>query len=282
MSIFSTIRAIKPIVIAIRQDARRVQINATWSKLNKDYNIGTKLGSNYLALTEVELHTVRMMLKREAGVEALHVSLEELEGDRIAVAKKSRNEKLARLNTGDRIVMVASTSGQLQLASGRFSHPVGGSLSVPAEELHGLDAVLLVENQAVMFAVHEYRWPSEVQHLPLVFRGSPQITPAAVTRALSGVKQLICFPDYDPQGWMNTLTAKAHGIVVPSMCAIDNIVAEEWDKPLDYTKQHVAREWLGKVDMPRVYDMLTRELALSQESMAGMELEFLRLDAPTS
>lgn len=275
MSIFSTIRAIKPVVIAIRQDARRVQINATWSKLNKDYNIGTKVGSNQLALTEVELHTIRMMLKREAGVDALHVSLEELEGDRIAVAKKSRNEKLARLKTGDRIVMVASVSGQLQLASGSFSHPVGGSLSVPAEELHGLEAVLLVENQAVMFAAHEYRWPSEVQHLPLVFRGSPQITPAAVTKALSGVKQIICFPDYDPQGWMNTLTAKANGIVVPSMSAIDDIVAEEWDKPQDYTKQHVAREWLGKVNIPRVNDMLARELALSQESMAGMELEYL-------
>ncbi|OUM22677.1 hypothetical protein B8W72_30005 [Pseudomonas putida] len=275
MSIFSTIRAIKPVVIAIRQDARRVQMNATWSRLNKDYNIGTKMGGNYLALTEVELHTVRMMLKREAGVDALHVSLEELEGDRIAVAKRSRNEKLARLKTGDRIVMVSSVSGQLQLASGRFSHPVGGSLSVPAQELHGLDAVVLVENLAVMFAAHEYRWPMEVQHLPLVFRGSPQVTPAAVTRALLGVKQVICFPDYDPQGWMNTLTVKAHGIVVPSMSAIDDIVAEEWDKPQDYTKQHVAREWLGRMDIPRVNDLLARELALSQESMAGMELEYL-------
>ncbi|MNC70609.1 hypothetical protein D3C75_1214390 [compost metagenome] len=80
---------------------------------------------------------------------------------------------------------------------------------------------------------------------------------------------------------MNTLTARAHGIVVPSMSAIDDIVAEGWDKPQDYTKQHVAREWLGKLDIPRLNDMLARELALSQESMAGMELEYLPI-APAS
>ncbi|WP_223527290.1 hypothetical protein [Pseudomonas sp. BF-B-26] len=280
MSIFGNMRAIKPVVIAIRQDARKVQINATWSRLNNDYKIGKKLGNNYLSLTEADLQTVRMMLKKEAGMDALNVSLEDLEGDRLAVAKKSRNEKLARFKTGDRIVMVASVSGQLQLASGVYSHPVGGSLSVPAKELHGLDTVILVENQAVMYAVHEYRWPNEVKHLPMLFRGSPQITPAAVTKALSGVKQVICFPDYDPQGWMNTLTARAHGIVVPSMSAIESIVFEEWDKPLDYAKQHVARGWLGGVDLPRVQDMLRRELALSQESMAGMELELLALESP--
>jgi hypothetical protein len=282
MSIFGNMRAIKPVVIAIRQDARKVQINATWSRLNKDYKIGKKLGNNYLTLTESDLQTARLMLKKETGVDALNLSLEELEGDRLAVAKKSRNEKLARTKTGDRIVMVASVSGQLQLATGVYTHPVGGSLSVPAEELHGLDTVLLVENQAVMYAVHEYRWPSEVKHLPMLFRGSPQITPAAVTKALSGVKRVICFPDYDPQGWMNTLTAKAHGIVVPSMSAIEDIVSEEWDKPQDYEKQHVAREWLEKVDLPLVQDMLKRELALSQESMAGMELEFLALEPPES
>ena len=76
------------------------------------------------------------------------------------------------------------------------------------------------------------------------------------------------------------MTAKAHGMVVPSMSAIESIVFGEWDKPLDYAKQHVAREWLRRVDQPLVQDMLRGELALSQESMAGMELEFLELDSP--
>ena len=87
MSIFGNMRAIKPVVIAIRQDARKVQINSTWSRLNNDYKIGKKLGNNHLLLTEFDLQTVRLMLKKEAGVDALNVSLEELEGDRLAVAK---------------------------------------------------------------------------------------------------------------------------------------------------------------------------------------------------
>ncbi|UHG95146.1 DUF7281 domain-containing protein [Pseudomonas sp. 7-41] len=277
MSIFTTRRSITPIVKAIRQHATKVQLNATWSRLHSDYGIGTKFGSSSLALSEGDLHTLRVMLQRDAGIDALHQSLGELEGDRIDTAKKSRNEKLARLRTADRVVMVASLSGQLELASGIYRHPIGGSLNVPAEELHGSERVLLVENLAVMFAIHEYRWPDEVKRLPMLFRGSPQNTAAAVTKALAGVTDVICFPDYDPQGWMNTLTIKARGIVVPTMDAIECIIAEEWDKPQDYERQHVAREWLRRIELPQVEDLLTRELAISQESMAGMGLEVLDL-----
>lgn len=278
MRIFDSIRAIKPVVIAIRQDARKVKINATWLSLHITYSIGKRLGATYLTLTNAELHTVRMMLQRETGIDALLVSMEELEGDRLALAKKSRNEKLARLRPGDFVVMVASLSGQIQLASGVYSHPARGTLNVPAEELHGLDTVILVENQAVMFAVNEYHWPSNVMHLSMLFRGSPQITPAAVTRALAGVKNVICFPDFDPQGWMNTLTARAQGIVVPSANTIAEVVACQLDKPQDYENQDGAREWLQRVAIPMVQDMLLRKLALSQESMAGMELEYLPLN----
>ncbi|MCP1476234.1 hypothetical protein ABIA54_004920 [Pseudomonas sp. EB276 TE3739] len=278
MRIFDNIRAIKPVVIAIRQDACKVKINATWLSLHTTYCIGKRLGATYLTLTNAELHTVRMMLERETGIDALVVSMKELEGDRLALAKKSRNEKLAQLRPGDFVVMAASLSGQIQLATGVYSHPAGGTLNVPAEELHGLDTVILVENQAVMFAVNEYHWPSNVMHLPMLFRGSPQITPAAVTRALAGVKNVICFPDFDPQGWMNTLTAKAQGIVVPSANTIAEIVASNWDKPQDYENQDVAREWLQRATIPMVQDMLLKKLALSQESMAGMELEYLPLN----
>jgi len=61
------------------------------------------------------------------------------------------------------------------------------------------------------------------------------------------------------------------------MDAIECIIAEEWDKPQDYERQHVAREWLRRVELPQVKDLLTRELAISQESMAGMGLEVLDL-----
>jgi hypothetical protein len=61
------------------------------------------------------------------------------------------------------------------------------------------------------------------------------------------------------------------------MDAIECIIAEEWDKPQGCERQHVAREWLRRVELPQVEDLLTRELAISQESMAGMGLEVLDL-----
>ena len=53
------------------------------------------------------------------------------------------------------------------------------------------------------------------------------------------------------------------------MDAIECTIAEEWDKPQDYERQHVAREWLRRVELPQVEDLLTRELAISQDIYGG-------------
>lgn len=270
-------RSINTVVIALRRDSGKVQMNSTWLRLHRDYCIGVRLGSTALRLTEEDHRTLRAMLMRDMTFDPLLHGLEVFEGDRLDLAGRVRNEKLGRATVADQIVMVASLSGELPLASGTYKHPVGGTMSVPAAELHGLKRVLLVENLHVMFALQRYRWPEEVRDLPMLFRGSPQITPAAVTIALSRIEQVVSFPDFDPQGWMNTLTTDSCAIVLPSAETIESIVKTRLDKPADFAEQSSARIWLSNCLLEPVRMMLRRELAISQESMAGMSLEMADL-----
>lgn len=270
-------RSITTITNAVRRRSDKVQLNATWAQLNQNYGIGTQIGSGTLQLTESDHRTLRAMLKRDMTFDPLLQGTSDLNGDRLELAAKTRNEKVSRATIADQIVMVAALSGELTLASGAYRHPAGGTLSVPANELQGLNRVLLVENLHVMFSLHRYQWPEEVRHLPMLFRGSPQLTPAAVMKALNGVSEVVCFPDYDPQGLMNTFTLKASAIVLPTSETIERIVDARLDKPADFAKQVAARNWLRKLQNGPVETLLSRELAISQESMAGMQLEVLRL-----
>lgn len=270
-------RSIHTVTAALRRNSSKVSLNSTWIRLNEDYGIGTLIGTSTLRLSEADHGTLRAMLKRDMTFDPLVDSAAALEGDRMELAHKVRDEKVSRKTVADHIVMVAALSGEMTLASGTYRHPVGGTLSVPADELHGIKQVLLIENLHVMFALQRYQWPEEVKHLPMLFRGSPQITPKAVKSALSGIEQLISFPDFDPQGWMNTLTAKAHAIIIPSAEAVKRIVDAKLDKPRDFDKQLNARIWLGKHEVEQVRAMLRDELAISQESMAEMPLDLLAL-----
>jgi hypothetical protein len=270
-------RSIETVTVALRRHSSKVQLNATWKQLNTEHGIGTLIGSSALQLSDADHVELRAMLKRDMTFDPLAEGMDAFEGDRLKRAQNTRDEKVGGGTIADHVVMVASLSGELDLASGTYRHPIGGTLSVPAAELHGLKQVLLIENLHVMFALHHYCWPQEVMRIPMLFRGSPQITPRAVKIALSGIEEMISFPDYDPQGWMNTLTAKARAIIVPSPETVSRIVGAKLDKPKDFETQVDARLWLGKSQIEQVQTMLRDEVAISQESIAGMPLEILQL-----
>lgn len=150
-------------------------------------------------------------------------------------------------------------------------------MNVQAIDLHGLEKVLLVENLSVMLAAHRYQLPTELQGVPMLFRGDRQWSPRAVSAAREGISDLISFPDYDPQGLMNSLTAGASAVVVPAPATIAHILEARLNKPADFDRQSAAVEWLERRGGTIVADMLRRRLAISQESMAGQVLELIAL-----
>ena len=248
--------------------------------MESHYGIGTLIGESILQLSETDHRTLLALVKKNVNLNALQQNVDTLKGDRMTLAAQTKNEKLSRLAVAADIVMVASLSGELALPSGIYRHPVGGALLVPAEDLQGLQQIVLVENLSVMYSLQRYLWPQSVRNLPMLFRGSPQHSPAAVTIALNRVSEVVCFPDYDPQGLMNSLTQHhARALIIPTAITVDSLVKAGLSKPADFAKQQSARDWLRsrQLALP-LRRMLDHELALSQESMAGMELEIISIN----
>lgn len=271
-------RQLTTVINAIRRHQLKVTLTETWRQVHQNYGVGTKHGTSALLLTEADHRTLRALVMRDMTLDPLLHSSASLEGDRLQLAAISRNEKVGGRPVADGLVMLAHPTGSVRLPSGVYQHPRGGTLNVQATDLQGLERVILVENLSVMLAAHRYPFPAEIQDVPMLFRGDRQWSPKAVSAARERVAEVVAFPDFDPQGLMNTLTAGAAAVVVPTAATITQIVDARLNKPADFEKQGAAVEWLGKVGgQPIASDMLNRRLAISQESMAGQALEVVML-----
>ncbi|MGM3387258.1 hypothetical protein KXR94_06365 [Stutzerimonas stutzeri] len=105
--------------------------------------------------------------------------------------------------------------------------------------------------------------------------------PTALEVADSGVAEIVAFPDFDPQGLLNSLTLKrCIGIIHPSVIAAEAAKACQRDKPSSFARQHDARRWLEAKRSFQFVDYMLREgVAITQESMQGVELVYSRLFA---
>lgn len=269
-----TSQTIGTITRVLRRCADKVHLTNTWRSLHRLHGVGTLAGRSLILDEQDRLH-LRQLLIHHIGFDPLIHNADALQGDRIE-RSQFRDEKVGGGKVSEGIVMVGSASGTLALASGTYHIPAGSTLNVPATELADSARIVLIENLTVMYALQRYHWPEAVRDLPMLFRGSPQVSPAAVTAALAseGILEVICFPDYDPQGLFNSLTLpKVTALLVPTSETIARLVDSNRDKPDDFWRQQQAREWLRSQPIPAVQRLLADELALSQESMAGETLE---------
>lgn len=259
---------------AVRRADSKVVVNATWKALNLQHGIG-RLQGRQLALTEQDHQHLRRLLINAMNFDPLLDDPACLGQGRLEQSQL-RDEKAGGARAAAGIVMLGSTTGELALSSGRYRLPPGATLNVPSDQLAGVSRVVLIENLAVMYSLSRYRWPADVASLPMLFRGSPQVTPAAVTQALAHVAEVICFPDFDPQGVRNSLVQpKACAIIVPTEATIADIVAAGCDKPQDYEGQTEARLWLRRQEHPAAQRLIRLQYAISQEAMAGHGLEMI-------
>lgn len=252
-----------------------VPANKLWKRLNELYGIGIKQGVRF-SLTAENHKYLRDLVRNEYGFDLLRERPLDGELDRMSLAQMTRSEKLSGEVVGRDIILVSSGSGDLSLPQGDFTLPMGAVLQLQASALHGAEQVVLVENLSPMYHLHRYLWPVGMKRIPMIFRGSPQYSPAAVAKALAGVRRVICFPDYDPQGLRNSFcTEKAAGLVMPTKKARAELIHRELDKPQDFTRQVEARDWLRKqkLGFAFVAELLASETGFSQESMVGLDLQ---------
>lgn len=273
-------RTITTITNTVRRCDDKVPLTKTWESLNQRYGVGSVIGAR-LHLSEHDHRTLRNLLQQNMTFDPLTQTAKDLQDDRIGLGSKFRNEKVSGNSVEADMVLIGAGACGLILPSGSYTLPTCAALSIPARELHGLKRVVLIENLPVMYALNRYRWPDDLAGVPMLFRGSPQYNAKAVSLALEGVESVICFPDYDPQGLMNSLTQRRGiAVILPTNWTIGRIVSDKRDKPVDFENQQAAREWLSTRQFPPVKRMLEERLAISQESMAGESLEMYTLPDP--
>ncbi|MEH6541640.1 DUF7281 domain-containing protein [Halopseudomonas sp.] len=273
---------LKTIETALVEARSQVALTATWRDLHTGYGVGAIKGKK-LFLSAADRTLLRELVMRHSNIDLLAgagASIKHLgSNDRTTLSQQIPNEKLSGLPVAADMVLVGTASGELVLLGNTIRLPPGMVISCHYSQLHGLDRVVLVENLAPMYVLDDYLWPGDTGESVMLFRGSPQHSPAAVSNALKGVGSIICFPDYDPQGLRNSFTEHANlgGVIVPCESTTDQLLAAGLNKPDLFSKQEDARRWLdiNRGELGYVTDLLARRIALSQEAMIRCELGLL-------
>lgn len=266
---------------ALKKGKSKVPLNGIWKGLNETYGVGQRIGAtSSLELRSSDYSLLRVLVKQNTGLDVLDqdgsISLSTArEADRMTLAQHIPNEKTFGVRVAADKVLVSSVTGRLTLSDGEYRIPAGSALSCHYSQLQGLKQVVLVENLAPMYALDRYAFPDELVDVPMLYRGSPHHLVEAVTQGLEGVDQVICFPDYDPRGLLNSLTQKKGvGLIVPHGTTIDALIGARLTKHDDFDRQSAERTWLqaNARHYQFVDRMLSDRLALSQEAMAGYPL----------
>lgn len=276
-------RTLDSIKRALVEARTKVRLTNTWSDLHAFYGVGNIQGRD-LVLTASDRMNLRELVKQQCNIDLLAdggTALQQLiSEDRNTLAQQISNEKLSGKPVTEDMVLIGSASGQLVLPEQTLQLPAGMLINCNYSHLHGLEQLVLVENLATMRELHSYCWPESLCDAVMLFRGSPQFLPSAVTSAISGIQKVFCFPDYDPQGLMNSLTqARGAGIITPTAAGIEELCAKGLSKSDRYYNQAGARQWLAKQhpSLPHAQAILAGKIAISQEAMFGYSLELVGL-----
>lgn len=271
-------RTLKTIERALVEARMRVTLTKTWRDLHHQYGVG-RLDGRMLALTASDRATLRELVKHHCNIDLLAGGGQTLQriadAGRMELSQEIPNEKLSGAAVASDMVLIGSPMGTVPLPGRSVNIPPDMLIQCHYSHLHGLSRVVLVENLAVMYALNRYRWPEGLADAVMLFRGSPQMVPAAVTNALRGVDEVVCFPDFDPQGFLNSLTQPGcTGIVMPTWPAVRSLREKGLIKVATFDKQHKARQWL--TDRVSAYapahTMLVERLAIAQEAMPDCDL----------
>lgn len=275
----SSIRTLQSIERALVEAKAKVPLNKTWRGLHDFYGVGAVEGA-MLLLSATDRATLRQLVIQRCNIDLLQEGGQAMKrlavADRMGLSQETNNEKLSGKAVASDMVLIGSASGSIILPVGDLNLPAGMLIQCHYSHLEGLERIVLVENQAVMYRLSWYQWPESVKNDVMLFRGSPQHTPAAVTQAIQSVKGVVCFPDFDPQGLMNSMTQPGcTGIIMPTSGEIDRLHSRNLNKDDTYLEQAQARHWLRTraTGFAPAITVLSREIALAQEAMTGCELE---------
>lgn len=225
----------------LQQRSARVAINKTWSQIHNEFAIGSRVGK-YLALTADDRERLRFTLLRATGLDPLH---DHLDGDRLAMSRRSPNEKLAAQPVFGDGIKLFRLQQPIPLVGGAASTPPGSYLTTNPGQLDAarLDVIVVIENGTAFLNWPKLRADAGIRHALALYRGHDD-SARRVLNLLHEVRsqaRIYAAVDFDPAGFRIALGLGADALLVPER--YPRILQEvHLNKPEAFEKQNTKAE----------------------------------------
>lgn len=205
----------KSVQRVLQRSLSRVAINRTWLQIHDEFAIGSRVGS-YLELTTADRERLRSAVHQATGLDLLH---DDLGGDRLALASRSTNEKLATRPVFGEEIKLFRLHRPIRLIGGAASTPPGSYLTTDPDRLDTdrLDAIVIIENGAAFLNWPNLRAEPSIRHALALYRGhddSMRQMLYLLHKVRSKVR-IFAAVDFDPAGFRIALSLGAHALLVP-------------------------------------------------------------------
>lgn len=236
----------------LRADLGYVNVTKSCQWIVDVHRIGKIVNGKWF-YTEKDRAAIIALIKSQLNVDLLFSDFPD-KASREALALINNNEKLNALAVSEDFVLVNSLSS-LQINNDQLDINILASLGVyiNANKVESVEhkQIVLVENLAVMANLAKLVLLDNAKYLEnalWVYRGDlkrEQSTGRAYDffRRFKATHQLICFADFDPEGFKIAITSGATTILAPVADAVVNFNAAGPD--IDYFKQVTAKQYIN-------------------------------------
>lgn len=258
-------------------------LNKTWRRIHLEEGIGRVIGKE-IYFTSREIERLQQHVSVSTGIDALTA---ELSGDRMTMALKSSNEKLASRGVFKGLIKVARKGLAIPTLSGDAFTPPGTLLSVPGDaiDLSKIEKVVVIENGAVIRHWDDIQLPERCTGALFVYRGHSNdvsIVSDLVRRAGASGLETYAFFDFDPAGLALAARSGCGYTLIPhdwDLLTANSEFVQRFNKPGAFLDQAtLLREILGGENefIEKVAShMQCHQLAITQEHLLANQLPLI-------
>jgi len=265
---------------ALQQRLSRVAINRIWLQIQDEFAVGSRAG-RYLELTTVDRERLRSAVLQATGLDPLY---DHLDGDRLVMASRSSNEKLAAQPVFGEEIKLFRQQRPIPLVGGAAVTPPGSYLTTAPGQLDTacLDAIVVIENGTAFLNWPQLRADAEIRHALALYRGHDE-SARRVSDLLHELPKRVCIYaalDFDPAGFRIALSLGADALLVPEH--YQRILQESHlNKPEAFEKQNTKA---GDANIPEgwrsAWDWIHRHrIAVTQEALLVRNWNMVALPA---
>lgn len=272
----------KSIQRVLQQRSAQVTINKTWLQIHTEFAVGSRVGK-YLKLTAEDRERLRSTLRQVTGLDPLR---DNLEGDRLAMSRRSTNEKLASQPVFGEEIKLFRLQQPIPLVGGTASTPPGSYLITNPVQLDTarLDAIVVVENGAAFLNWAKLCAGGGIRHALALYRGHDD-SARRVLNLLQRVRskaRIYAAVDFDPAGFRIALSLGADALLAPEH--YPQILREtHLNKPEAFDKQNTKAEDANIPAGWRIaWDWIHQHrIAVTQEALLARRWNMVALSSKT-